>query len=57
MALVGYNAAVAAAGLWNGGELPPRFYLFARAWYGTYFVAACVLGLAAGGGGTAGGGQ
>eukprot|EP00198_Chlamydomonas_reinhardtii_P009588 XP_001698925.1 CAX family of cation antiporters, membrane protein [Chlamydomonas reinhardtii] len=43
-----YNAAVAAAGLLNGGKLPERFYVFARGWYGLYFVAACVLGLAAG---------
>ncbi|KAG2447386.1 hypothetical protein HYH02_007714 [Chlamydomonas schloesseri] len=43
-----YNAAVAAAGLLNGGKLPERFYVFARAWYGLYFAAACVLGLWAG---------
>ncbi|KAG2490267.1 hypothetical protein HYH03_011222 [Edaphochlamys debaryana] len=46
--LVLYNAAVAAAGLLNKGVLPDRFYLFARAWYGLYFVAAFILGLTAG---------
>ncbi|KAG2434264.1 hypothetical protein HXX76_007989 [Chlamydomonas incerta] len=46
--LLTYNAAVAAAGLANGGRLPERFYLFARAWYGAYFAAACALGLWAG---------
>ncbi|GFR47864.1 hypothetical protein Agub_g9673 [Astrephomene gubernaculifera] len=43
--LVVYNVVVAVAGLVNHGSLPERFYLFARAWYGLYFVAACVTGL------------
>ncbi|KXZ55820.1 hypothetical protein GPECTOR_2g1371 [Gonium pectorale] len=46
--LVTYNAVVAATGLANGGRLPERFYLFARAYYATYFAAACFLGLWAG---------
>jgi sodium/potassium/calcium exchanger 6 len=49
--LLAYNAALAATGLACGGRLPPRFYLFARAWYAAYFAAACALGLAASRGG------
>ena len=43
--LVIYNVVVAAVGLVNGFRLPPRFYLFARAWYCVYLVMACGLGL------------
>lgn len=43
--LVGYSAALLAVGFANKFVLPQRFYLFARAWYGVYFVLACGLSL------------
>lgn len=44
--LVAYNIIVAVVGVSNGFRLPPRFYLFARAWYLLYLVLACGFGLA-----------
>ncbi len=43
MFLVVYNGVVLALGL-SSGSIPKRFYLFARVWYGLYFVLACLLG-------------
>ncbi|GAX77162.1 hypothetical protein CEUSTIGMA_g4607.t1 [Chlamydomonas eustigma] len=41
--LVVYNAVMLGFGLITGA-LPKRLYLFARVWYGLYFILACFLG-------------
>lgn len=46
--LLAYNLILAITGVVNKMRLPPRFYVFARAWYGLYFVLACACGLWAG---------
>lgn len=40
-----YNVAVIAVGVLNKFYIPRSFHLFARAWYGLYFLMACGLAL------------
>ena len=42
--LITYNAALIAVGRACGGRLPRGFAVFARVWYGLYFLAACASG-------------
>lgn len=43
--LLAYNLILVITGCVNKMRLPPRFYVFARAWYALYFVLACICGL------------
>jgi sodium/potassium/calcium exchanger 6 len=54
--LIVYNLAIIAVGRATG-RLPWWFAVFARVWYGIYFVVACASGFGAFGGGGGGGGD
>jgi sodium/potassium/calcium exchanger 6 len=43
--LIGYNIALLSVGHLCQGRLPKWFALFARCWYGLYFVLACMSGI------------